>query len=248
MERTEAIARKQARCKLHSGNFLCSLDYFGPLGLFGGAFVANEHLDFLKQRGEQVFFLEAGSHVFSAVYRAVAGHDNHRHLGMVFVHPAGQLHTIHAFHAEVGDQDVEVFFIEFLQRIFAVVGAYRPVALHFLNFTTESCQYLMVIDEEDGFHGCLLRLLQGQFGWYCFCCRPSARYGWPNSFVSEFLGKDALPWLILRFFTGRVPRISHPGKTPVIVYDWAPFRECWESSIAARLRPEGRGAETPHRT
>src|SRR5437016_1509630 len=83
--------------------------------------------------------------------------------------------------------------------------------------------------------------------WTASAVGHTTRYGWPNSFVSEFLGKDALPWLILRFFTGRVPRISHPGKTPAFVYGWALFRGCRESSIAARLQPEGRGAEMPHR-
>lgn len=51
---------KELLCFSRSGSItdaLCGLDHFGLVDRFGRGFVADEHLDFLKKRGEQVFFL-----------------------------------------------------------------------------------------------------------------------------------------------------------------------------------------------
>jgi len=109
-------------------------------------------LDFFEQGGEELLFLQAGVHVFAAIDRAITGDDNHGHAWILLVYLLRQFQTIHAFHAKIRDQDVKLFFAEFIQRIGGAVCRDRPVALHFQNFATQSCQHLVVIDEQDSFH------------------------------------------------------------------------------------------------
>src|SRR6516164_8093560 len=71
-----------------------------------------EKLDLVEQGGEQLFLLQAGVDVLTPINRAVAGHDDHGNVGLFGADLACQFQPVHAFHAEVGDQNVEVFLLE----------------------------------------------------------------------------------------------------------------------------------------
>ena len=105
--------------------------------------------------------MKAGVHVFAAVHWAVAGDDDDRHIGPLSADLACQFQSVHAFHAKVSDQDVEVLLLELLQRVRSVVGGYGFIALHFQDFAAQACQYLVVINEQNGFHRVALRATAG---------------------------------------------------------------------------------------
>src|SRR5215831_5635118 len=65
---------------------------------------------------------------------------------------AGQFQAVHSFHAKVGDQNVEIVFLELFQRLFSVAGADGTVPLHLQNLATQPCQDLVIVDKEDGPH------------------------------------------------------------------------------------------------
>src|SRR4051794_37230740 len=64
----------------------------------------------------------------------------------------GQFQSIHAFHPEVRDQNVEVILAEFFQRLIGVIGGDGTITLHLQYLAAQACQHLMVVDKEDGFH------------------------------------------------------------------------------------------------
>ena len=66
---------------------------------------AQEHLDFVEERGEEVFFLQAGGDVIASVDRTVSSDDDHRNIGILLMHFFGELNAVHAIHAEIGNQD-----------------------------------------------------------------------------------------------------------------------------------------------
>jgi hypothetical protein len=120
---------------------------------FGGLIgFAEVELDLFQQRGEHFFFLEAGIDVLSAIYWAVSGDDDDGNGGILCVDLAGKFKSVHAFHAEVGDQNVELFFGEFFEGVRGAVGAYGSVTLHFENLAAETSEDFMVVDKENGFH------------------------------------------------------------------------------------------------
>ena len=63
-----------------------------------------------------------------------------------------ELQAVHAFHAEVCNQDIEVLLVEFLQRVAGVIGADCPIALHLQDLAAQARQNLMIIDEKYRFH------------------------------------------------------------------------------------------------
>lgn len=124
----------------------------GPEGFFGFGFTEVE-LDFFQERGEKLFFLQADVDVFPAIDGAVAGNDDNGHLRVLFVDVSGQLEAVHTFHAEISYEDVEFLAIEFLESFLGVEGADGLIALHFQDLATEASKNLVIVDEEDSFHG-----------------------------------------------------------------------------------------------
>src|SRR4051794_13859768 len=114
--------------------------------------LAEEEADLLQQRREEVFFLQKRVYFFAGIDRAVAGHDDHRRLRALVMDLLGELEAVHAFHAKVGDQDVEVVLAELFQRLFGVVSGDGAISLHLQDLAAQSCQHLMVVYKEDGFH------------------------------------------------------------------------------------------------
>ena len=100
------------------------------IGLVALIILIEEELDLLEERGEEIFFLEAGDDVLAAIDGAVSGDDDDGGLGALGVDLLGELEAVHAFHAEVGDQDVEILLIEFFEGVSGAIGADRFVALH----------------------------------------------------------------------------------------------------------------------
>src|SRR6185369_11815928 len=100
----------------------------------------------------EFFLLEAGLHVIAAVHRAVARHDDHGNRRVVLMDLLRKFQTVHAFHAEVGDQDVELFPLELLNRVLRVVGAHCAVTLHLEDFTTQARQHFVVVNKQNCFH------------------------------------------------------------------------------------------------
>src|SRR4051794_17241514 len=113
---------------------------------------AEEEADLLQQCREEVFFLQKGIYFFAGIDRAVAGHDDDRRLRALIVDFLRELESVHPFHAEVGHQDVEIVLAELFQRLFGVVSGDGAITLHLQNLAAQSCQHLMVVYKEDGFH------------------------------------------------------------------------------------------------
>ena len=61
---------------------------------------------------------------------AAAELDDHRRLGALVMDLLRELEPVHAFHAEVGHQDVEIVLAELFQRLFGVVSGDGAVSLH----------------------------------------------------------------------------------------------------------------------
>src|SRR5205085_10375291 len=113
---------------------------------------------------EEVFFLKTGIHVFSTVDRAISGDDDHRGVRALLAHAMREFYSVHPFHAKVGNENVEILLVKFLQRFLGAVGANRLVALHLKDLAAQSRQNLVVVDKQDGFHAhgtffCYLRAL-----------------------------------------------------------------------------------------
>src|SRR5579864_1678934 len=73
---------------------------------------AQEHFDFFQERREQIFFLQTGSHIFAAIDRAITSDNNHRNVRAFFMDSTSQFHAVHAFHAKISHQNIEIFFVE----------------------------------------------------------------------------------------------------------------------------------------
>src|SRR3954468_22391031 len=125
--------------------------------------LAEEEADLLQQRREEVFFLQKRVYFFAGIDRAVAGDDDHRRLRALVMDLLRELETVHAFHAEVGHQDVEIVLAELFQRLFGVVSGDGAISLHFQDLAAQSCQHLMVVYKEDGFHVASCSLACGKF-------------------------------------------------------------------------------------
>src|SRR5581483_1942184 len=106
-----------------------------------------KHLDFFQQSGKEIFFLQAGGHIFAAIYRAISGNDNDRNFRVPLMDLASEFHAVHSVHAKIGDQNVEIFFVEFFESIVTAISAHGAITLHLQDFAAQSCQHLMVIDE-----------------------------------------------------------------------------------------------------
>ena len=65
--------------------------------------------------------------------------------------------TSGATREEIGDENIELLLIEFLECFLGVVGADGAITLHFQDFATEASENFMVVDEENSFHGAYLR-------------------------------------------------------------------------------------------
>src|SRR5258708_3681480 len=109
--------------------------WFSGLGLFG---FTQEKFDLVEQCREKIFLLETRRHVLSPVHRAVAGHNNYRSTWTLLSDSVRKFDTVHSFHAEIRDENVEILLIEFLQRFLCTVSAYGFVALHLEDFAAQA--------------------------------------------------------------------------------------------------------------
>ena len=91
---------------------------------------AEKEFDLLKQSREEIFLLQACRHIFARFDRTVACDNDYGNIRTPLPHFPGQFHAVHAFHAKVSDQDVEVLLIEFSQSFISVVSADRLITLH----------------------------------------------------------------------------------------------------------------------
>src|SRR5579859_2531091 len=118
--------------------------------------LAQEQLDFIQQGGEEIFFLQASRDFVAAIHWSISGNDDDRYGRVPFMDFASQFQSVHAFHAEIGYQEIKILFFKFPQGIGGVERAHGTVTLHFQNFAAEPRQYFMIVNEQDGFHERLL--------------------------------------------------------------------------------------------
>src|SRR5690348_16432932 len=140
---TRSPKPRMALCRFHSGLRLL---------------VFKERFDLFKQCGKQIFFLQTGHHILAAIYRTVAGHNNHRNVGIFLVDALRQFDTDHAIHAEVSHQDVKILFVEFAKSLLAVVSAHSTIALHLQDLAAQPRENFMIVNKQDGSHSTLLNL------------------------------------------------------------------------------------------
>lgn len=70
--------------------------------------IAQIGLDLVQQRGKHLLFRETFLHIPATVNVSVAGHEDHGNFRAAGMDPFRQFHTVHALHAKVGDQEIEL--------------------------------------------------------------------------------------------------------------------------------------------